>query len=166
MSSCFQNAFLLINTMATPITVFRERPCMPQAAEARFAEDDCNSVRVICANGSVFEWYKGGTVQETQPNGDKILFPARPTHESFINGSYILAEFFIGYVSFQQQFRGNYIEFKEDGSTIYRRNGSTIFWSPPFPAREIEGEITYSICNFDSEDEYQFWSSERADSVS
>ena len=166
MSSCFQNAFLLIDTMATPITVFRERPCMPRAAEARFAEDNCNSVRVTCANGTAYDWYKGGIVQETHPNGDKIIFPARPTYKSFIDGSYILAEFFLGYLSFQHQLRGNYIEFKQDGSTMYRRNGSTIFWSPLFPAQEVEGRITYSICSFDNDDEYQFWSSERADSVS
>ena len=166
MSACYQNAWLLVHTMAVPIITFRERPCMPLAAEARFAENDCNSVRVVCANGTVLEWYKGGAVEETLPNGDKTIFPGKPTYECFLKGTYVLAEFFLGYLSFQPRVRGNYFEFKNDGAVMYRNNGFTLFWSPPFPAREVEGKISYSICSFDNDDEYQFWLSERSDSIS
>ena len=145
---------------------FRERPCMPATTEARFAQDDCNSVRVTCANGTVIEWYKGGTVQETLPNGDKTIFPGRPTYSSFLKGTYTLAEFFLGYLSFQPQTSGNYFEFHRNGAVMYRRNGFTFFWSTEFPARETVGEAQYSICDSEHDDEYQFWLSERPDSVS
>jgi hypothetical protein len=166
MSGWYQNAWLLVNTMASPITTFRERPCMPAAAEARLSQDDCNSVRVVCANGVVLQWFKDGALQETLPNGDKTIFPARPTQRSFVNGSYVLAEFFLGYLSFQPRASGNYFEFHADGGIMYRHNGFTLFWSPPFPAKEVQGQITYSICDLENEDEYQFWLSERPDSVS
>jgi hypothetical protein len=139
---------------------------MPATAEARFSQDDCNSVRVVSANGAVLQWFKDGTVQETHPNGDKTIFPARPTQQSLVNGSYVLSEFFLGYLSFQPRVSGNYFEFHPDGGILYRHKGCTLFWSPPFPAKDVEGEITYSICDFENDDEYQFWLSERSDSVS
>jgi hypothetical protein len=139
---------------------------MPLTAEARFAQNNCTSVRVACENGTVVEWYKDGTVQEILPNGDKTIFPGRPTHSSFLKGSYTLAEFFLGYLSFQPQNSGNYFEFHHNGAVMYRRNGFTFFWSPEFPVREITGQITYSICDSEQDDEYQFWLSERPDSVS
>lgn len=166
MSACYQHAWFLDHRSKTPTMIFAERPCMPQSAEARFSQEDCNSVRVNCANGAVVEWYRGGTVQEILPNGDKTIFPGRPTYSSFLRGDYVLAEFFLGYLSFHPQVTGNYIEFKQDGGALYRRNELCLIWSPPFPAKETEGQIQYSICDFDNDDEYQFWLSERPDSVS
>ena len=166
MTAWYQNAWLLVNTMASPIITFRERPRMPATAEARFSQDDCTSVRVVSENGVVLQWFKDGTVQETCPNGDKTIFPARPTQTAFLTGSYVLAEFFLGYLSFQARSSGNYFEFHPDGGILYREKGCTLFWGPPFPAKEVEGHITYSICDLENEDEYQFWRSERADSVS
>lgn len=166
MSACYQNAWLLAHSMATPIITFRERPCIPASTQARFAQDDCNSLRVTCADGTVVEWYKGGTVQQKLPNGDKIIFPGRPTYSSFLKGAYTLPEFFLGYLSFQPQTSGNYFEFHGNGAVMYRRNGLTLFWSPEFPAREVTGEIQYLVYDSEDDDEYQFWLSERPDSVS
>ena len=163
MSACYQNAWLLINTVSTPIITFRERPCMPAKAKHIAVQDNCMSVKVVCENGTVIEWYPDGTVQETLPNGNKTIFPAKPTYTSFLNGSYILAEFFLGYLSFQPYLRGNYLEFNANGVTIYRRNGQTFLWSQEFAAKEVDGVISFSIGNFDDED---FWRSERSDSFS
>lgn len=162
MKSCYQNAWLLIDSIGTPIITFRERPCMPAKAKHIAAQDNCTSVKVVCTNDVVIEWYTDGTVKETLPNGDKTIFPARPTYTSFLNGSYVFAQFFLGYLLFQPQLHGNYFEFRRDGATMYRQNGLTFLWSPEFPGKEVEGAITYSVADYDDD----FWKAERRESFS
>jgi hypothetical protein len=162
MTSWYQNAWLLLDSMSTPIITFRERPCMPAKVMPIAAQENCTSVKVVCANDVVVEWYKDGTVKETLPNGDKTIFPARPTYSTYLSGSYVFAEFFLGYLLFQNQQYGNYFEFKANGTTVYRRNGLTFLWSPEFPGKEVEGVITYTVGEYDED----FWRAERSDSFS
>ena len=163
MSSYFQNAWLLIHTITSPIITFRERPCMPAKALSRLAAGNCYCVRVTATNGTVTEWFKDGVVQEILPNGDKTIFPSKPTYESFKYGTYTMAEFYLGYLSVQPQLGGNYFEFHKDGAVMYRHNSRTFLWSPSFPAKEVEGCITYSVLEGDDDD---FWMRERRDSYS
>ena len=149
MYSCFQNAWLLINTMTTPIITFRERPCMPAKAAEHLADEMCDCVRITSPDGLITEWFKDGIVQETWPNGDKTIFPGKPTYESFRYGTYRFAEFYLGYLTVQSQFSGNYFEFHKNGAVVYRHNHRSFLWSPPFPAKEVVGDITYSLLEFD-----------------
>lgn len=148
--------------MSTPIITFRQRPCMPAKAVSIAAQDNCSSVKLVCANEVVLEWFKDGTVQETLPNGDKTIFPARPTHSAFLYGSYVFSEFFLGELLFQPQLHGNYFEFRGDGATLYRRNGSSFLWSPEFPGIEMDGVLSYSVGDYHEDS----WKAERRDSIS
>lgn len=158
MTSCYQNAWLLIHTMSTPIITFRERPCMPADAQ----HSDWTSVTLHCLNGIVLTWYKDGSVEETLPNGDKTIFPARPTLAAFLDGSYVLAEFFLEERMLNRQLHGNYFEFRGDGATLYRRNGSSFLWSPEFPAKGCDGVLSYCFNDYDDDS----WITERRDSFS
>ena len=136
---------------------------MPSNGAVLLEKDSCLSVKLQCPNGVLVEWYKDGSVQETLPNGDTTVFPAKPMHTAFLRGSYIFAEFFLGYMSFQGRTHGNYFEFHAGGVTVYRNGGTTFLWSQEFPARELEGTLSDSIvCDFDDE----FGESEHRDSYS
>ena len=168
MSACFQNAWLLLHGLSTPIITFRERPCMPAKDAPLLEKDNCSSVKVLCANGKILEWFKDGTVHETLQNGDTTIFPAKPTYSTFARGSYTFANFFLGYLSFEARTHGNYFEFHRSGAVIYRNSGISFLWSPEFPAKEVEGAVSHSIfCDFDEQEEdNNFWRCERRDSYS
>jgi len=153
-----------MDSMSTPITIFRDRPSMPAEAKQMAAQENCMSVRVVCRTGAVIEWYKDGVVQETLLNGDITLFPARPTYKAFLDGSYTLAEFSFGSLNLRPQLRGNYIEFRGDGATVYRQGGTTLLWSSEFPVRGVEGVVScsYSVGEVDEDS----WMTERRDSYS
>ena len=167
MSACFQNAWLLLHGLSTPIITFRERPCMPAKGVPILEKNDCSSVKVLAANGTIVEWFKDGTVHETLQNGDTTIFPAKPTYSTFMRGSYTFANFFMGYLSFEGRTDGNYFEFHRGGAVIYRNSGISFLWSPEFPAKEVEGTLSHSIfCDFDDQEEDNFWRCERRDSYS
>ena len=136
---------------------------MPAKALSRLAAENCICVRVTSTDGILTEWFKDGVVQETLPNGDKTIFPSKPTYESFKYGTYTMAEFFLGYLSVQPRLRENYFEFHKDGMVIYRHKSRAFLWSPSFPAKEVQGDITYTVSEFDDDD---FWVRERRDSYS
>ena len=151
MSTCYQNALLLINTMTTPSMTFRERPCIPFMAASMLAEQACSSVTVECANGTLLEFYKDGTVHETLPHGDQTLFPPKPRYT--LSGDYTLPVFEFGYLAFESRTKGNYFEFNTDGSVVYRHDRTTFLWGPEFPTQEVEGVARYSMRDYDAMDE-------------
>ena len=149
MSSCFQNAWLLVSNMTTPIITFRERPCMPSRVAPALSRADIESVKIRTEHGILVEWFKDGAIQETLPNGDTTIFPAKPTVDVFGAGIYSFSEFYMGYMTARTYITGNYFEFHSDGSVIYRHNGSTFLWSREFPGREVAGHVSYSMGEFD-----------------
>ena len=165
MSACYQNAWLLIHGMATPIITFRERPCIPAQAVAALTRRHCGSVRVACDKGIILDCYPDGTIQETLPQGDTTIFPAKPTYAAFLRGSYTSAEFYQGYLIFQTHEHRNYFEFHSDGSVVYRKNACTFLWSRDFPVSELQGTIFYSPCDFDDQPDDESLC-ERSDSYS
>jgi len=166
-TSCYQVAFVLESTTtATPVIKFRERPCIPLEAVNLLKEGTYNSVKVVCADETIFECYKDGTIQEILVSGEKTIFPARPSPATYLDGSYRLAYFFQGYLDFQNHLRGNYFEFHANGTTIYRCNGITCIWSTEFPAHQIEGTVSVITSDIDECVPEDYWRYERRDSYS
>jgi hypothetical protein len=167
MLSCYQNAYMLLPTMISPIIIFRERPVIPLSAEHYLSEADCGSVTVEAVDGTIFQWFKDGTVYVVEQTGIKIIFPGRPPLSVLAKGKITTAEFFMNYLSFQAYSTGNYIEFNRNGSVIYRRGGITFLWSPEFSTQTVQGRISCSRIMRDEDiSDDEFWLRERRDSYS
>jgi hypothetical protein len=135
---------------------------MPSHAAWRLKEESCGSILLRDSSGTEYQWYKDGTVYCCEADKTKIIFPARPTHTVFLNGSLGFADFFLRNLSFQRYTHGNYIEFCSNGTVVYRRNGVTFHWSKDFLGKEMEGELSSTTIMTDDD----FWMSERRDSYS
>jgi hypothetical protein len=109
-------------------------------------------VKIRTEQGILVEWFKGGEILETLPNGDMTIFPAKPTVDVFHAGLYCFSEFYLGYMTPRTYITGNYFEFHGEGSVIYRHNNRpTFLWSKEFPGREVHGHVTYSMGELDDE---------------
>jgi hypothetical protein len=161
MSACYQNAWLLMKTIPTPIITFRQRPCMSAAAEELLRRSA--SVEISTANSTSIIWYSDGRVKETLSNGDITLFPVKPTYASFLTGSYQFTEFSLGEDIVSEKVAGNYLEFHGDGSVIYRTNGTTFLWTTEFPTEPIRGIIYFTASGIEDEDVSTY---ERSDTYS
>ena len=122
---------------------------MPSRVAPALSRADIESVKIRTEHGILVEWFKDGAIQETLPNGDTTIFPAKPTVDVFGAGIYSFSEFYMGYMTTRTYITGNYFEFHSDGSVIYRHNGSTFLWSREFPGREVAGHVSYSMGEFD-----------------
>jgi hypothetical protein len=164
MTSCFQNAWLLIKGVSSPIITFRERPCISESVlHTARQRKNCGLLRIICNSGIILDWHPDGTIEEILPQGDKTIFPGKPTYSSFLRGSHTFAEFNLGYITFNTYEQKNYFEFHSDGTVLYRRDGHTFLWSRDFPTQGVEGTVAFSLCDFD-DDKYDIY--ERRDSYS
>jgi hypothetical protein len=68
-----------------------------------------------------------------------------------LSGAYTLPVFDFGYPSFESRTKGNYFEFNEDGSVLYRYDGTTFLWGPEFPTQEVEGVARYFMRDYDDD---------------